>query len=158
CERPFRAVVDAVGLAVRHRQSKRFFKQQPRHLGIYSGESIQRILESLSRSHGSGREPCGNGTRRRLVCTALFTLGRGVLGGFKRRLARSRRWEQPLRHGRALSIRRTKAVPWEGFGDFLDEWPSVQVQQRWGGVGNGGGGRRISFLYGGGDQQPDVPL
>ena len=52
-ERPHGRVGDAVGFAVRHRQPNRSGTQQSRDLGIHSVESIQRILESLSRSHRS---------------------------------------------------------------------------------------------------------
>jgi len=31
-------------------------------------------------------------------------------------------WRQPLRDGRAISIRRHETVPWKGLGHFLDEW------------------------------------
>ena len=35
--------------------------------------------------------------------------------------------KQPLRHGRAFSIRRTQALSGKGFRYFLDEWPSSEV-------------------------------
>ena len=59
-ERPHGRVGDSVGFAVRHRQLKGSLTQQSRDPGIHSVQSIQWILESLSRSHRSRRKPCGN--------------------------------------------------------------------------------------------------
>src|SRR5438105_14588840 len=67
CSRARCRMVHAVGLAIRDVGPSRSLGLQSRFLDIYSGKSIERLSEPLSRSLRSGRKSRGFGKRRRPV-------------------------------------------------------------------------------------------
>ena len=107
-ERAWSRVVHAVRDAVRHERRHGSLTEQSHVLGNHSDQQVQWIPESLSRSHWSGREPCGNGEGRWLVLGALRAPGGRAVGRYDRWLARRRRSRQRLCHDRALSVRRAR--------------------------------------------------
>src|SRR5207245_7219084 len=79
CNRAHCRMVPAVGLTIRDVGPSRSLGLQSRFLDIYSGKSIERLSEPLSRSLRSGRKSRGFGKRRRPVHRALRAHGRRTL-------------------------------------------------------------------------------
>ena len=98
------------------------------------GHLLRRTVQWISKSLSRSLRPGGESLRRAVRDDGLFALhyctpGCRVLGGFDRWLAGRGRWQQPIRHGRALSISKNKPYPGKASVIFWTNGPELRLSK-----------------------------